>query len=268
MEKTSQLKNLICENRDILLNGQAHNGICYDGIVDEDSYNKESIKLLVLMKETNGNDKKSKNSNSHDDWDYIDWIKKQQSEGIPINGEAANPFYTYTFRKLCLWLTEFFDIVEKGTCRFEEYFTDDGKIDITRVRSSLKKAAIINLKKSWGNESTDARELYNYAVKPDISLILNRQMKIISPDIVLCCSPVVFEIARKVYGDGNEPFLIKSSITIPNKKMRLMFIGKTIFVEFYHPAWYGKSDYQLAAYADEVFSWVLQSYKKEQSDSH
>ena len=40
-----------------------------------------------------------------------------------------------------------------------------------------------------------------------------------------------------------------------------MVVGKTIFVDFFHPAWYGKEDLELAEYAKEVFSWVLQKQK-------
>lgn len=261
MTKNEEIRKLLTENREILLNGEPTNGICFDGIVDEDCFDRQPVKLTVLLKETNGNDSEGNHQDVLPDWDYRSWLKEQQSEGIPMPGETKDPFYSSTFRKLCLWLTEFFDIATTGDCDFDQYFLDDGGVDIPKVRTSLKKVALINLKKSWGTEKTDAGKLYNYATNPAISPILKRQLEIISPDVVVCGSSDVFETVRNIFEIKNKDCVTKPSVTIPNKLMRYMVVGKTIFVDFFHPAWYGKTDLELAEYAKEVFSWVLQERK-------
>ena len=96
---------------------------------------------------------------------------------------------------------------------------------------------------------------------PFISPILKRQLEIISPDVVVCGSSDVFETVRNIFEIKNKDCVTKPSVTIPNKLMRYMVVGKTVFVDFFHPAWYGKGDAELAAYAKEVFSWILQMRK-------
>ena len=52
MEKQTNIIKLLKENREDLLNGEKSNGICYDGIVNENFYTD----IVVLLKETNGRD--------------------------------------------------------------------------------------------------------------------------------------------------------------------------------------------------------------------
>lgn len=257
MTKSEEIQKLLTENREILLNGESTNGICFDGIVDEDCFEQQPVKLLVLLKETNGNDSEGKHQTVLPDWDYRNWLKAQQAEGKPMPGELRNTFYSSTFRKLCLWLSEFFEIVATGDCDLNQYFFADGSVDISKVRASLKKVALVNLKKSWGTEKTDAGKLYDYATKPAIVPILKLQIEMIAPDFVLCCSSEVFEIVKKIYEIENKDCITKQSETIPNKLIRFMMVGKTVFIDFIHPAWYEKKDFELAEYAKEVFTWIL-----------
>lgn len=262
MTKNEEIQMLLTENREILLNGELTNGICFDGIVDEDCFDKQATKLAVLLKETNGNDSEGNHQEVLPDWDYRSWLKEQQAEGKPMPGESKDPFYSSTFRKLCLWLAEFFDVTDEGNCDVDQYFLADGGVDISKVRTSLKKVALVNLKKSWGTEKTNAGKLYNYATNVAIAPILVRELAIISPDFVLCGSSDVFETARNIYGIKNKNCITKQSETMPDKVMRYMVVGTTVFVEFFHPAWYGKEDRELAEYAKEVFTWVIKENKK------
>lgn len=254
MRKTDKIKNLLLENKTILLNDETNNGICFDGIVDEDTFNSTKTKLCVLLKETNGLDKTRKLPEKLDDWDYMKWIKEQQADGVHEAGKNIDPFYGSTYRKLCLWISEFFDISEKKYCNIDHYFTN-GSIDKNKVRQSLKKIALVNLKKTWGVNQTDSTNLENYATKETISDILNKQMNLIDPDIVLCCSPAVFDIAKKVYGDNTS--FIKDSKSF-DRKNEFFIRNKTVFVNFYHPCWYGKKDIELANLIKEAFEQALE----------
>ena len=80
-------------------------------------------------------------------------------------------------------------------------------------------------------------------------------MNLIDSDIVLCCSPAVFDIAKKVYGDNTS--FIKDSKFI-NRKNEFFIRNKTVFVNFYHPCWYGKKDMDLANLIKEAFEQALE----------
>ena len=82
--RTEMIRLWLEENREILLNGETNNGICYDGIIDEDAYKQSSTRVMVLMKETNGNDKKGDRKSEQKDWDYLYWLKHQQVEDEPL----------------------------------------------------------------------------------------------------------------------------------------------------------------------------------------
>lgn len=257
MTKNEEIQALLAASRDILLHGEPTNGLCFDGIVDEVCFARQPVKLAVLLKETNGNDENGGHREVLSDWDYRSWLKEQQAEGTPMPGETKDPFYSSTFRKLCLWLSIFSDIAADGTCDRPRYFLPDGGVDVQTVRASLKKAAIVNLKKTWGTERTDPVKLYRYATHPLIAPILRRELEIIAPDVVLCGSSTVFEAALELYGLGADACVTEPSQTLPGRSMRYAVDGGMVFIDFFHPAWYGKEDAVLAAYAEEVFTWVL-----------
>ena len=52
MSKQAKVMELLKKKREILLNGEPNNAICYDGIVNEEQY----ADVVVLLKETNGNE--------------------------------------------------------------------------------------------------------------------------------------------------------------------------------------------------------------------
>ena len=77
MAKLLEITRLLKDNREILLNGEVNNAICYDGVVDEALYSN----VVVLLKETNGCDAGGKMPEKLEDWDYRKWLKEQQVEG-------------------------------------------------------------------------------------------------------------------------------------------------------------------------------------------
>ena len=257
MTKTQKIKKLLEDNRAVLLNGEIQNGICFDGIINEPTYEN----VVVLLKETNGNDDSGEDIATHSDWDYVYWLKHQQADNEPEMKKDkkdkeyldTNPFYYHTFKKLCHWLCMLFDVLGDGKTDPDKYLMD-GKVDIETTRKILNKVALINLKKSWGKESTNAQKLHDYAVHKDIAPIIKQQLDIVEARIVLCCSPDVFWIANDLYGN---PKKIKD-----NGKELFIADGKA-FVKFIHPQWYGKKEDVLAIQVKETFEWMYSVLKQE-----
>ena len=267
--KSVEIKSLLADNREILLNGETNNGICYDGIIDEKAYKKSPIKVMVLLKETNGNDKNGKHREKQKDWNYLHWLKHQQVNNEPLQevDEHGNiiknetVFYASTFKKLCQWLTILFDIAENKEVFVGDYFVD-GRMDIANIRKSLNQVAIVNLKKSWGYEKTDFQKLYDYATNDKIKPIILEEIKIANPKIVLCCSPDVYYIASKINGVGDNDHIKLKSKVFNNKTNEMFVVGNTIYVSFYHPQGYLHTEIDFARYAVEVFNWVFENKKK------
>lgn len=264
VRKATEIRSLLEENRKILLNGESSNGICYDGIIDEDAYLKSPVKVMVLLKETNGNDDSGKHRESQEDWDYLYWLKHQQVDNEPqeiVDNEGnkkriENVFYASTFKKLCQWLTILFEIANKRTVTAEDFFVD-GKIDISSTRRSLNNVALVNIKKSWGNEKTDTKKLYDYAMNEKIKPIILKEIKIADPDIVLCCSPDVYYIAAAMHGIGKNDHIREKSKIFKSKTNEMFVKDNTVYVSFYHPQGYSHSEEDFAKYAIEVFNWIF-----------
>lgn len=267
MTKNERVRKLLEENRDVLLNGEKNNGICFDGLVDEKIYDEQEHKVVVLLKETNGDDFDGNKVEKQDDFDYIAWLKKQQ-----VNNELewrkkgdkeyleTNVFYYSTFRKLCYWLSLLFDELDNGKVNPQKFMTN-GQVNIPVVRQVLNNVGVINLKKSWGRKQTNGETLSEYVLRTDNIKILREQMNILSPQIILCCSPAVFELATQVYANGVNFFYEEPSKTISGKNVEFAIMNDRVYVNFYHPQYYGKTDEVFSNYAVETFEH-LHNYLK------
>lgn len=260
MKKQDTINTLLKDNREILLNNESNNAICYDGIVNEEQY----ANVVVLLKETNGSDANGEIPETLEDWDYCRWLREQQADNMPekrINKAGdeyweKNVFYHSTFRKLCYWLSLLFDILENDECDPEKYM-DNGTICIEKVRQVLHRVAVVNLKKTWGSSQTDEKILTEYISNPAIRDVLQKQLQELEPKVVLCCSPSVFSKTINLYDLSDKDLTYSEpSQSIKGKNIELMLIGKTVFVSFYHPQYYGKTDKEFSDYAIETFRHV------------
>ena len=205
-----------------ILYGDENNGICYDGIVDEKSWRNTKYKLAFLLKETNGNDKNGEKIEVQSDWDYIGWIKKLSTK--------EEPLYP-TFRNIAMWSSVFFDIFENGETDMGKYI-DNSTLKITdELLSNLRKIAVVNLKKSWGTGSSDWNELDKHLSNDKIRSLLIKEMDLINADVVICGSNQVFDFALTIWGGAKKEFSTPNGNTI-----NYFETGKTVFVQFYHPA--------------------------------
>ena len=242
MNKADRIHKLLEDNKEILLNGAEHNGLCYDGLVNEEEYDKQKVKLAFLLKETNGNDKDGKLPTKLNDWEYADWLRNNQVAG-------KEPLYR-TFYNVCMWISEFYDILKDGTTDVEKYLKN-GALQITdELRESLNKVAVVNLKKTWGRGTSSWNDINGYISNPEIKKVLNQEMEMLSPDVVLCGGREVFDLAIEVFGDGN----LKPEVLTTQMGNKIDFIkneGAT-YIHFRHPS-SRKSRADQFEYAQDVF---------------
>lgn len=236
--KNKKIKEFLDNAREVLLDGELNNALCYDGVVNEEKYEKAKPKLAFLLKETNGNGPKGEAPEKYDDWDYMKWVRD-----IVAKKEKLYP----TFRNIAMWSGELFDIMEKGEINKSEYIKDGVLIVNEKLIGNLEKIAIINLKKTWGKGTTDSNKLEKYLSNVEIRKILQKELSIVAPDVVICGSNDVFDFACKIYA-GEE----KTINTKEGNELQFFKNDKTIFVKFYHPACRKRRE-TVFDYAGDVF---------------
>jgi hypothetical protein len=133
---------------------ESYNGcLKRDGIVDEVRYSNQNTKVLFIAKEPNDPEQTP--------GDYRTWW---MNEGLQFK-------FTY---QLAEWaygvLNDFPPYLEAN--KYENKF------------EALKSVAFMNLKKSGGGATADGSEIYQYA--KNTSSFLQKQIKIIAPDIAVC----------------------------------------------------------------------------------
>ena len=79
-------------------------------------------------------------------------------------------------------------------------------------------------------------------------------MSELSPQIVLCCSPDVYRLAKKVYGNTDQNTYEAPSTQMVGKNIEFTVIDGATYVSFYHPQYYGKTDQVFSDFAIEVFA--------------
>lgn len=235
MTKNKMIENLLNDKREELLKADAStlekkNGICFDGIVDEQVFNTQKKKIMFLLKETNGNNSDGQAPEKYEDWPYQSWLQNKQSEKPKDNTDKETKFYSSTFNKLCMWVDVFYNCLDGKAMSFEEYekkfFNEDN------FRRTLKKTAIVNLKKTWGGGSTKWDSLENYLANKTVVEVLKKEIsEIIEPDIVICGGAQVYYLAKQVFGGTEEKVYISD-----NEALTYFKIGKTVYMNFYHPA--------------------------------
>lgn len=223
--KDKLIRKLLENNRDILLNGDYNNAISYDGIVDEGEYSHQNFRLVFLLKEPNGNKSDGSIPGYYEDWDYVNWIKEYQSTGV----ENIYP----ALRNIAMWTSEFYDIFEHGKTDKALYLTN-GTLQITDdLRNSLRKIAVINLKKTFGGGSTKWKDLNAY-LNQDICDILREEICIAEPTWVLCGGQQVFDFVYRIHRAEISPPLTLS--TANGYTVEYIPAYNYIYVNFRHPA--------------------------------
>lgn len=250
MGTAEAVRSLLEQKRDALLNADIStlsvpNGICYDGIIDETMFYSDgnSPRVIFLLKETNGNDPHGKTPDHLGDWDYRDWLEHQQAT------QDRERLYR-TFYSLCMWLDVFYDCVAGHIIPFSEY-RDSGRLSPDSLRKNLRRTAILNLKKTWGGGSTSWNALKSYLESDVAKDVIQKQIKLIRPNIVICGGQQVFDFAKEIFGAEEQRLLAGARDILYFKS------GGALFLNFYHPACRKSREY-LYNYCADVFQSLLE----------
>ncbi len=173
-----------------------------DGIVDCDIWNMQDKKVMFFLKEMNA---------------YNGSLINFLNEG------GVGRLWNNTVRWSCA--------AKFGTVPKEKAWETLEYISAERRKEELKSIAVINAKKAPGKAAAVYTEI-KAAVEQN-AVLLNRQLRIIAPDIIICGGTK--EHFCRIYGISNDQVN-----TTPNKIRYCTFDGiKVIF--YYHPSYYGLS---------------------------
>lgn len=205
--------------RDVITENNTKNGICFDGVADRKQYFSREKRLMFLLKETNGNDNNGDKNDVLTDWDYMEWVRKQALR--------EEPLYRSVYRNIAMW-SRMFNIYtdEKRPPQKSELIDENGLILDDKLYRSLLDISVVNLKKSWGTESTDWNEMDKYLDEEKRREILHHQMDVLKPTLVFCGG--TFDFAKKVFGNGIEES--------QKNGVRFFEFDSIVFVSCYHPS--------------------------------
>ena len=149
---------------------EGHQFFCEDGIIDNDTFNNETTKLLFVAKESNvPSDGKN---------DFF-WLK-----AVAFNKEDVKKAIA-SFR-ISLMANAYFDN------EFTIANTD---------HNVLKRIAYMNINKRGGTNKSVDSEIEKYA--SDYRDFITREIELISPKVIFCCSPVVYKIIKSIVKNDN-----------------------------------------------------------------
>ena len=259
MSINHQIKNYMIEHREFLSRGDETKALCFHGVVDELTYLKQVHKICFLLKETNITDPSKKK-----DWDYANWLNYNQLRGEKREKDDKETLYK-TYHNVCMWVAMFYDLLSEKDVQYANYTyteTDDGALNLNKIKGELAKVAFVNLKKTWGGPYTQWKDLNRYikdkidnqwSVNPEIQATLNFEMSLINPQIVICGSQVVYDFARSIFCVDKEMAEITQTDAFQSNGV--------LFVNFRHPACRGSRKNQFE-YAKKIFNEIAMIIKE------
>lgn len=134
---------------------QNYSSFMKDGVIDENTYFNEKTKVLFVLKEANCPEGKD---------DLKPYLKNPELKGN----------WWKTWNNVARWTIALLENSPYPRSVSKEYRA-----------SILKRIAFLNIKKVGGDNQADSKEL-NAAAENDFEFI-DRQIKMYSPDIIICC---------------------------------------------------------------------------------
>lgn len=190
----------------------------FDGIIDENEWNKQKTKICFLLKEAYTEDKEN-----FFKWSLSKWLNKDKNSVIN------------TWNTVALWT---YGILNTTETNIPEY-PDLNLYNKDEKHNNLKKISAVNVKKVDGVKKSNWYDLKNYA-EEDRNL-LRRQIEKINPDVIVCGG--TFDFLRIIYGasynekkkrvddNGEIKTTNKGYIIFTNSMGK-----KVIIIDYYHPA--------------------------------
>lgn len=193
MQKTNVFNRAIYENsqkevseliKETLPNWRTTEGFILDGIRNKDCYEKQSLKILVLLGESYGYD--------------------ECNDRVTIEDELAlKDLRIKTLNKIGALLWLIFESLKEGK-EFTQKEYPNLFTEYSKIKEALLKIAWVNVKKASNPLSyrQDPSEIYIQAKKN--KLILQKQIESIAPDLIIACSdPVFYSLYdEKLLGNG------------------------------------------------------------------
>lgn len=183
MSKTEQLSALFKEWRSS--NSLYGDSFAEDGIVNEDLWDKAAKKILFLLKDTNGYKGDFRGAVDSIPWPEIGYW----SYGLEHSLNSSFP---------------------------------DFSIAADQYRDACRGVAVVNIKKSPGKGSADAKEIERFATRD--REFIEKEIGIISPDIIV--SGGVFDICKGIWGSAEK---------ISERVYKFSRFRDSIFIDFVHP---------------------------------
>ena len=209
-----------------------------DGILDEDEWNRQTYKILFVLKEANW-----ENGNA----DLCEFLLSESS-----------PSYWKTWNNVARWAKA---LLEQG-----DYPRSVSKADKSYW---LRKVATMNLKKVGGDAVAENETIREYAEKD--RRYLKEQIELYNPDIIICCgrgNGKNADILHDIVSDSSQVSEWKEPIT--DKKYNYFVAkidGKQVpIVSFYHPQMRGGHDKFKRHYEEmiEIGQIMKAKYTKEE----
>ncbi len=126
-----------------------------DGVASEEDYLSAKYKIMYVLKEVNGG--KS--------WSLREFVR-----------DGGRP---QTWDNIARWTEAIFDLDTEKPWSYWENDNED------RRKKILKTICAVNVKKTSGGHTSHADEIYQAAI--DNSAILQKQLSLYNPDIIICC---------------------------------------------------------------------------------
>lgn len=236
-------KDYMEQYRETITENNPDNGICFDGAVDSNVYFSKQNRLLFLLKETNGNNNNGTQNSQHQDWDYMAWVRKQAAQ--------KEPLYRSVYRNIAMWARQF-ELFSSGKIpEVKDLIDSNGLIINAELCAALNGIALINLKKSWGREQTNWKQMKNY-LDADVKRkeILHYQVDVLKPSVVLCGG--TFDFAYDIFGNGAA---IQTVMCDDGQKIDYFVSKDTTFVSCWHPSKPGWSREDSFKHANNIMKY-------------
>lgn len=192
------------------------NKFIYDGIVNENLWEKAEKRITLFLKEA--------------------YLKEDVSEGNLCR--SLNKWTVWKmWRTVSDWIYALQNVTVKSIPAYHSFNFNDNDTSSERVRS----ISVVNIKKSEGKSSSDHDDLMNF-VKVDSDLI-QRQISEINPEIIVCGNTgYYFEIVYGAELDKKDNIISNAKyngIEINHKDFNekgYIWAGDTLIINYCHPA--------------------------------
>lgn len=209
-----------------------------DGVVNEEEWHKQKVKVVFILKETNG-------GKGCLTWGLDNICKRLDRK------ETSQLSVIRTWGNISRWLKGIQDVAgqDGNFLKFAEgldwkNYDKQGKAE--QIAKNVKKIVVINLKKTAGGSCSKNEKIEEYFEKENgrNACFFKRQYDLYEKDIVICCGDVVTNCIKKYviddYEKNKEEYRKHFETSIVKKETKVWYYAPPkekgpIVIGFYHP---------------------------------